>query len=153
MRLVLQRVSSASVTVAGVQRAAIGRGLMVLAGLFETDTDADLAWAAEKVVELRIFEDDQRKMNRSVRDVGGSILLVPNFTLAADARKGRRPSFDRAMRPERSAGEFDRFAAMVAQRGVPVQTGVFRAEMQVALVNDGPITIVLDSPGGGERPG
>lgn len=145
MKLVIQRVSSASVTVDGAVRASIDRGLLVLAGLTDTDADADLEWCAGKVAELRIFEDEQGKMNRSVAEVGGAVLLVPNFTLAGDARKGRRPSFDRAMKPELAAPAFDRFAAMVAARGVPVQTGVFRAHMNVSLVNDGPVTILLDS--------
>ncbi len=145
MILVIQRVSSASVVVGGEERAAIGRGLLALVGLTQTDTDADLEWSAAKLAELRIFEDDAGKMNRSVAEVGGSILLVPNFTLAGDARKGRRPSFDRAMRPELAAPAFERFAAMVAARGAPVRTGVFRARMRVSLVNDGPITILLDS--------
>jgi D-tyrosyl-tRNA(Tyr) deacylase len=145
MKLVIQRVASASVTVDGAVRASIDRGLLVLAGLTDTDADADLEWCAGKVAELRIFEDEQGKMNRSVAEVGGAVLLVPNFTLAGDARKGRRPSFDRAMKPELAAPAFDRFAAMVAARGVPVQTGVFRAHMNVSLVNDGPVTILLDS--------
>lgn len=151
MRLVLQRVLSASVTVDGALHAAIGRGLLVLAGLEEADTDATLAWAADKVVNLRIFDDAQGRMNLAAGDVpGAGILLVPNFTLAGDARKGRRPSFDRAMRPERAGPMFDRLARLVrdaAGPAVAVRTGVFRAAMQVALVNDGPVTIILDSPG------
>ena len=145
MILVIQRVSSASVVVDDQERARIDRGLLVLVGLTQADTDADLEWSAGKLVEIRIFEDEAGKMNRSVAEVGGSILLAPNFTLAGDARKGRRPSFDRAMRPELAAPAFERFAAMVAARGVPVQTGVFRAHMHVSLVNDGPVTILLDS--------
>ncbi|MGH7132747.1 MAG: D-aminoacyl-tRNA deacylase [Phycisphaerales bacterium] len=146
MRVVIQRVSKASVTVEGAVRAEIGQGLMVLVGLFTGDDEAQLAWMADKLPDLRIFEDAQGKMNLSVRDVGGGILLVPNFTLAGDARKGRRPGFDQAMRPELSQPMFEKFAAMVAAHGVPVQTGVFRAHMDVALVNDGPITLVLDAP-------
>lgn len=145
MKCVLQRVSSASVTVDGTLRASINRGLLILAGLLATDTDADLAWMASKMADLRIFEDPAGKMNLSIKEVGGAILLVPNFTLAADARKGRRPSFDAAMKPEQAAPAFDRFAAMLTAQGIPIQTGVFRAEMSVALVNDGPITILLDS--------
>lgn len=149
MRTVLQRVLSASVTVDGVVRASIDQGLLVLVGLEAIDTDTQLAWMAEKLPNLRIFEDDQGKMNRSVLDVGGSILLVPNFTLAGDATKGRRPSFDRAMRPEQSEPMFHKFVAMVSgtfPEASRVQTGVFRADMKVALINDGPITIVLDAP-------
>ncbi len=157
MRTVLQRVLSASVTVDGVVRVSINQGLLALVGLEATDTDAQLAWMAEKLPNLRIFEDDQGKMNRSVLDVGGSILLVPNFTLAGDCAKGRRPSFDRAMRPELSEPMFQKFVAMVAKAlpetsatsdpyAARVQTGVFRADMKVALINDGPITLVLDAP-------
>lgn len=145
MRLVIQRVSEASVTVDGTERARIGLGLLVLCGLFTDDTDTDLRWAADKLPVLRIFEDPAEKMNLSVKDVGGGIILVPNFTLAGDARQGRRPAFDRAMRPELAGPAFDRFASMVAESGVPVGTGVFRAHMRVALVNNGPVTIVLDS--------
>jgi len=145
MKCVLQRVSSASVTVDGSVRASVSRGLLILAGLLSTDTDADLAWMASKIAALRIFEDPAGKMNLSVKDIAGAILLVPNFTLAADARKGRRPSFDAAMKPEQAAPAFDRFAAMLAAHNIPIQTGVFRAHMSVSLVNDGPITIILDS--------
>lgn len=145
MKCILQRVSSASVTVDGTLRASIDRGLLIFAGLLSTDTDADLAWMASKVADLRIFEDAAGKMNLSVKEVAGAILLIPNFTLAADARKGRRPSFDAAMKPEQAAPAFDRFATMLAAHNIPIQTGVFRAHMSVALVNDGPITILLDS--------
>lgn len=146
MKLVIQRVASASVTVDGAVRASIDRGLLVLAGLTDTDADADLEWCAGKVAELRIFEDEQGKMNRSVAEVGGAVLLVPNFTLAGDARKGRRPSFDNAMHPERAEPMFAALTAAVSAHGVPVQTGVFRASMRVHLVNDGPVTIVVESP-------
>lgn len=118
---------------------------MVLVGLVEGDGDAALGWASEKLVHLRIFEDQLGKMNRSVADVGGQILLVPNFTLAGEAAKGRRPSFDKAMKPELAGPMFDRFAELVAGLGVGVQTGRFRAHMVVTLVNDGPVTILLDS--------
>ena len=146
MRCVIQRVSSASVEVEGVLRAsAPGGGLLVLAGLEETDTSEDLRWMSEKVAHIRIFADEQGKMNKSVIDVGGTIVLVPNFTLAGDAARGRRPSFDKAMKPERSEGEFAAFVEMVRAIHPRVETGVFRADMKVALVNDGPITIWLDS--------
>lgn len=159
MRCVIQRVSAASVVVEGAERARTGRGLCVLAGLFETDTDRDLTWSAEKIANLRIFEDAEGKMNLSVRDLaaltphdaattpGVGILLIPNFTLAGDARKGRRPSFDLAMKPERAGPMFDRFAELLRQHAapVPVATGVFRADMKVTLTNEGPVTIVLDS--------
>jgi D-tyrosyl-tRNA(Tyr) deacylase len=159
MILVIQRVTSATVVAhvegAPATRATIGPGLLVLVGILTTDTEADLAWCAAKIADLRIFEDAAGKMNLSVRDmlaareagaVPGGVMLVPNFTLAADASKGRRPSFDRAMRPELAQPLFERFAALVAQQGVPVATGVFRAHMEVTLTNDGPITLIVQSP-------
>jgi D-aminoacyl-tRNA deacylase len=146
MRCVLQRVSSASVEVEGTIRgSAPGVGLLVLAGLEETDCPEDVRWMAEKIAHLRIFPDDQGKMNRSVVDVGGTIVLVPNFTLAGEAARGRRPSFDRAMKPERSEGEFASFVSAVRAIHPLVESGVFRAHMNVTLVNDGPVTIWLDS--------
>lgn len=146
MRLVIQRVLNASVTVDGVVRGAIERGLMVLAGFVDGDTEQVLDWAAEKIVELRIFPDAAGKMNLSVRDARGGVLLVPNFTLAGDASKGRRPGFDRAIKPELASPLFDALCDRVAARGVDVHRGVFRAHMHVALVNDGPVTLVVDSP-------
>jgi D-tyrosyl-tRNA(Tyr) deacylase len=127
-----------------------GPGLLVLAGLEAADTEEDLKWMAEKIANLRIFPDDAGKMNRSVIDAGGAVVLVPNFTLAGEAARGRRPSFDNAMKPELSESAFARFAQMVGALGVRVEMGVFRAHMNVSLVNDGPITIWLDS---GERGG
>lgn len=147
MRCVVQRVSSASVVVEGRVVGEIARGLLLLVGIEQADTEARVAWLADKATNLRIFEDAQGKMNLSVKDARGAILLVPNFTVAGDARKGRRPSFDNAMRPEMSEPMFQRLVAALAAQGVPVQTGVFRAEMKVTLVNDGPITIWLDSAG------
>jgi D-tyrosyl-tRNA(Tyr) deacylase len=148
MKAVIQRVSSASVAVDGREVAALGNGLMVLVGLETADTAADVAWLAEKLAGIRIFEDAAGKMNLSVRDVGGAILLVPNFTLAGDARKGRRPSFDGAMRPELAEPMFQELVVAVRGLGVPVRTGVFRAHMRVSLVNDGPVTILLESAAG-----
>lgn len=148
MKAVLQRVASASVVVDGVVRAQTAPekyGLLVLAGLEESDTREDAAWMAEKIAHIRIFADEAGKMNRSVIDVGGTIVLVPNFTLAGDAVKGRRPSFDRAMRPERSEGEFEHFVGLMRALAPDVQSGVFRAHMEVRLLNDGPITMLLDS--------
>lgn len=145
MKLVIQRVLSARVEVDAAVVGSIDAGLMVLAGLVESDTDADLVWSSDKLVNLRIFEDDRGKMNRSVLDVGGGLLLVPNFTLAGDAAKGRRPSFDRAMKPDLAGPMFDRLAGLSRAAGVRTETGVFRAHMLVTLVNDGPVTIVLDS--------
>jgi D-tyrosyl-tRNA(Tyr) deacylase len=148
MKAVVQRVSSASVDVDGGRVATIGRGLLVLVGIEQTDDPGDRAWLAEKLPNLRVFEDAEGKMNLSVADTRGEILLVPNFTIAGDARKGRRPSFDKAMRPERAEPEFNLLAAAIGASGVPVRTGIFRATMAVSLVNDGPVTILLDSRAG-----
>ncbi len=146
MRSVIQRISSAQVEVEGSIRARCeGPGLLILAGLEAADTDDDLKWTAEKIAHLRIFPDDAGKMNRSVIDVGGTVVLVPNFTLAGEAARGRRPSFDNAMKPELSEPAFAKFAQTLAALGPPVETGVFRAHMNVTLTNDGPITIWLDS--------
>ncbi len=144
MRAVVQRVARASVSCEGITRA-VGRGLTVLVGIYETDTERDRLWLADKLPNLRIFTDDAGKMNLSTLDIAGSILLVPNFTVAGDARKGRRPSFDGAMRPERAALEFDLLAADLRARSVRVQTGFFGGDMLVEILNDGPVTIILDS--------
>ena len=145
MRAVVQRVSKASVTVAGERISAIQRGLMVLVGSEREDEDADLHYIARKLIQLRIFNDEEGKLNRSVVDIGGAILLVSQFTLMADTRKGRRPSYIRAMRPEEAASMIASLASLIAARGVSVQTGVFGAHMMVDLVNDGPVTIIIDS--------
>lgn len=151
MRAVVQRVSRASLTVDGVERAAVPvetGGLVVLVGLEESDAPADRDWMADKVVNLRIFPDADGKMNRSVLDAGGAVMLVPNFTLAGSAQRGRRPSFDRAMRPERSEGEFALLVEEVRRLCPRVSVGVFRAHMELSLTNDGPVTILLDSRAG-----
>ncbi|MGA0039360.1 MAG: D-aminoacyl-tRNA deacylase [Pirellulales bacterium] len=146
MRGVIQRVSRASVTIAGVEMASIGPGLMVLAGVEEGDTTADIDWLASKVVAMRIFADEAGKMNRSVGDIGGEILVVSQFTLHASTKKGNRPSFLRAAKPEQAIPLYERFLAMVERGlGKPAQAGVFAADMAVSLVNDGPVTIVVDS--------
>ena len=145
MRAVVQRVLRASVEVGGSVAAEIGPGLLALVGVERADGEAEAAWMAEKLAHLRVFEDGAGKMNRSLLETGGSLLLVPNFTVAGSARKGRRPSFDGAMRPEGAEPLLGRLAALVAGHGVPVQTGVFGAHMLVSLVNDGPVTIWLDS--------
>lgn len=145
MRVLVQRVSEASVRVDEDVVGAIERGLLLLVGIHGTDTDAELEWMANKCVALRIFEDDQGKMNRSVKDVGGQCLVVSQFTLYGDARKGNRPSFIEAGPPEMAAAACDRFAAMIRdrlQRSVP--TGRFGADMKVSLVNDGPVTLWLE---------
>ncbi len=127
----------------------IGAGLLVLLGVAQGDTEREAAWVADKIANLRIFEDDGGKMNLSVQEIGGGVLVVSQFTLLADCRKGRRPSFIGAAPPE----EADRLYRMVAERlreaGLPVETGLFQARMQVSLVNDGPVTIVLETPGSG----
>lgn len=145
MRCVVQRVSQASVTVAGKVTGQIGPGVMVLVGVQEGDTDKDVQYMADKVPNLRIFEDSQEKMNLSVKDVGGAILAVSQFTLYGDARGGRRPSFITAARPEAANARYEALVAAWRSQGLQVETGVFRAHMEVALVNDGPVTLLLDS--------
>jgi len=145
MRAVLQRVSSAHVEVDGRSVGAIGRGLLVLLGVAAGDTEADVTSLADKITGLRIFEDDDGKMNLSVADVGGEILAVSQFTLLADCRKGRRPGFSAAAPPERARELYDCFVRLLRQRGFKTPTGVFQADMAVHLVNDGPVTLLLDS--------
>jgi D-aminoacyl-tRNA deacylase len=146
MRAVVQRVRNARVTVDGVVVGAIGRGMLVLVGVTDGDGADDRDWLARKLVNLRIFDDDAGVMNKSIIDAGGDILAVSQFTLYASTRKGHRPSWSAAARPEIAKPLFDAFvAALVAALGKPVATGVFGAHMDVALVNDGPVTIVLDS--------
>ncbi len=145
MRCVVQRVTSSSVTVNGETSGAIGAGLMVLIGVSVDDTEADLRYMAEKVPNLRIFDDENGVMNRSVLDVGGSILAVSQFTLYGDARGGRRPSYIRAAKPDKADALYEQLIARWREKGVHVETGVFRTDMKVALVNDGPVTILLDS--------
>ncbi|MDB5271484.1 MAG: D-tyrosyl-tRNA(Tyr) deacylase [Hymenobacter sp.] len=147
MRLVIQRVSQASVTVDGQVTGQIGAGLLVLAGFAPTDNSTSLAWMCRKLVQLRIFGDENGQMNRSVQDIGGQILVVSQFTLLADARKGNRPSYIGAAPPAVAEPLYAQFVAMVAaELGQPVPTGIFGADMKVSLLNDGPVTIVLDSP-------
>ncbi|MFN3630280.1 MAG: D-aminoacyl-tRNA deacylase [Casimicrobiaceae bacterium] len=146
MRLLIQRVSEARVDVAGATVGAIGHGLLVFVGITHEDDETVAAWLADKLVKLRIFEDEAGKMNRSVIDVGGGVLAVSQFTLYGDARSGNRPSFTAAARPEHARPLFERFVDLVAERlGRAVPTGRFGADMQVHLVNDGPVTIWLDS--------
>lgn len=145
MRAVVQRVSSASVTVDDRTVGQIGPGLLVLLGVSTTDASADADYLAEKIAGLRIFEDDTGKMNRSVADIGGAILAVSQFTLCGDARRGRRPSFDAAAPPEHARALYDRFVAQIRHHGLACETGQFQATMAVALVNHGPVTILLDS--------
>lgn len=145
MRAVIQRVEQASVSVEGEIRGQIGAGFLVLIGVEEGDGDADFKYIADKVPNLRVFEDDQGKMNRSLLDVGGEVLAVSQFTLLGDARGGRRPSFITAARPETADPMYERLVADWRARGIRVETGVFGAHMKVSLVNDGPVTILLDS--------
>lgn len=146
MRLVYQRVKNARVDIEGETVASIGAGALLLLGVCPEDTEADGALLARKAVELRVFCDQADKMNLSLLDVGGSALLVSNFTLYADCRHGRRPAFTGAARPEQAQPLVERFAAQLREAGVKdVQTGVFGADMQVSLLNDGPVTIWLDT--------
>ena len=145
MRCVVQRVTASSVTVNGEVSGAIGPGLMVLIGVSVDDTEADLKYMTEKVPNLRIFDDENGVMNRSVLDVGGSILAVSQFTLYGDARGGRRPSYIRAAKPDKADRLYEQLIARWREKGIHVETGVFRTEMKVSLVNDGPVTILLDS--------
>jgi len=145
MRCVVQRVTEASVTVNGETAGAVGPGLMVLIGVSAEDTDADLKYMAEKVPNLRIFDDENGVMNRSVIDTGGSILAVSQFTLYGDARGGRRPSYIRAAKPDEANALYERLVAAWRAKGIHVETGRFRTDMKVSLVNDGPVTILIDS--------
>ena len=145
MRAVVQRVSEASVTIDGHTAGRISRGLLVLLGVAEGDTESDLLYMAEKVPGLRIFEDEAGKMNRSLLDEGGSLLVISQFTLLGDARGGRRPSFIAAARPEIAASMYQALVERWRGEGIKVETGAFGAEMNVSLVNHGPVTILLDS--------
>jgi len=144
VRIVLQRVTAASVAVGGKIIGKIDHGVLVLVGVGHDDTDEDARWLAHKTVELRIFQDDQQKMNRSLIDVGGSALIVSQFTLLGDCRKGRRPAFTDAAPPELAERLYLRFSEFISQRGIDVQLGIFAADMTVSLVNDGPVTLVID---------
>ncbi|NIQ97462.1 MAG: D-tyrosyl-tRNA(Tyr) deacylase [Desulfuromonadales bacterium] len=145
MRAVIQRVSSARVEVDGETVGEIGRGVAVLLGVAEGDSERDAVWLADKVAGLRIFEDNEGKMSLSVRDVDGGALVVSQFTLLGDCRKGRRPSFSRAAAPQEADALYERCVHLLRERGIEVATGVFRAMMDVHLVNEGPVTLLLDS--------
>lgn len=145
MRAVLQRVSEAQVRVDGGIVGEIGRGLLVLLGVGQGDSVADARYLAEKTAGLRIFEDAQGKMNLSVEEVGGAVLVVSQFTLYGDCRQGRRPGFSAAAPPDLANALYERFVGLLRERGLSVATGVFQAEMAVTLVNDGPVTLLLDS--------
>ena len=145
MRCVIQKVTHADVVVEGETVGKIGDGFMVLLGAENGDTEADARYCAEKIAGLRVFEDENDKMNLSLADVGGSVLLVSQFTLLADARHGRRPDFIQAARPEVAEPLCDTVKAIIESKGIHVETGCFRTHMQVSLLNDGPVTILLDS--------
>lgn len=145
MRVVLQRSKQASVTVDGVIKGAIDSGLVLLVGVTHEDTEQDAAWLAEKIVHLRIFEDESGKMNQSLLERGGSILSVSQFTLYGDCKKGRRPNFMKAAAGAQAEGLYNAFNRLIREKGVQVETGVFGAMMDVSLVNDGPVTLILDT--------
>ncbi len=145
MRAVVQRVSQASVKVDDTTVGAIGVGLLVLLGVSKHDTATSAEYLVEKILGLRVFEDDEGKMNLSVRDVGGAVLLVSQFTLLGDVRRGKRPSFDDAARPEQAKALYEYVMARIREENVECATGEFQAQMQVSLVNEGPVTILLDS--------
>ncbi len=143
MRAVLQRVKHGRVTIEGNVNAEIGQGFVILLGIGPTDTEENLLAAARKIALIRVFEDDQRKMNRSILDIGGSAVVVSQFTLYADTRKGNRPSFTDAAPPALASALVDKFVQFLRDQGVPTQTGIFGADMLVDISNDGPVTIIL----------
>lgn len=146
MRIVIQRVSEAAVSIGGAEHARIGGGLLILLGVADGDTAADAEWLSSKVSGMRIFSDADGKMNLSVTDTGGEVLVISQFTLHADTKKGNRPSFIRAAKPETAIPLYETFVAELGkQLGKPVLTGVFGADMQVSLINDGPVTIIMDT--------
>lgn len=149
MRLVIQRVKEASVTIDGNVKSQIGKGLLVLVGVCAEDTEEDATWLAKKTASLRIFDDENGVMNKSIIDAGGNILAISQFTLLADCRKGNRPSYIRAARPEQAVPLYDRYCAgLESALGRPVARGIFGADMKVSLINDGPVTILLESRDG-----
>jgi len=145
VRAVVQRVSRASVTVEGDVVGQVGRGFVVLLGVSREDDEAAADYMADKIAGLRVFEDEAGKMNRSIQEVGGAILAISQFTLYGDVRRGRRPGFDRAGRPEQAEPLYERFVARLREMGLHVETGRFQTHMEVELVNDGPVTILVDS--------
>lgn len=145
MKIVVQRVSQASVKVSGEIVGEISQGLLLLIGIEENDEKEDAEWFAKKVLELRIFSDEEGKMNRSVKDIYGEILCVSQFTLIADYKKGNRPSFIKAAKPEKAVPLFEYFKGLIKSSGLKTESGIFGADMKVSLLNDGPVTIVMDS--------
>ena len=145
MRIVIQRVSEASVKVDGKIVGEIGKGLMLLVGVDENDEKTDADWLVQKVLNLRIFGDEDDKLNLSVKDIAGEILCISQFTLIADYKKGNRPSFIKAAKPDKAVPLFDYFKEEIAKSGLKTESGIFGADMKVSLINDGPVTIVMDS--------
>lgn len=145
MRAIIQRVTRASVTIDGEVRGRIGPGLLILLGVSEDDTGEEARYLAEKCTGLRIFTDENDKMNRSAADIGGSLLVISQFTLYGDCRRGKRPSFIRAARPEKAIPLYETFLAHCRASGLPVESGEFGADMKVELLNDGPVTIIMDT--------
>lgn len=145
MRAVVQRVTKSSVTVDEQIVGAIDKGLMVLLGVEHEDNSDDVKWLVDKIINLRIFEDEEGKMNKSLLDVGGDLLAVSQFTLMGDCRKGRRPSFSNAARPDQANGLYEDFVKLAVEKGVSVETGQFQAHMMVDILNDGPVTLLIDS--------
>lgn len=146
MRAVVQRVARASVTIGGEVRSSIGEGLLILVGIEDADTSEDIEWLSGKIVRMRIFEDEQGVMNRSVAEVGGDIIVVSQFTLHASTKKGNRPSYIKASKPDFAIPMYNQLVAQVERDlGKPIGTGIFGADMQVELLNDGPVTIIIDT--------
>lgn len=145
MRAVIQRTTRASVTIDGKTTGSIGPGLVVLLGIHPEDGAKEIRWMADKIINLRIFEDDEGKMNRSLADTGGEMLIVSQFTLYGDCRKGRRPGYSSAAPPDIAEPLYHTFVEEITSRGIPAATGTFQAAMEVTLVNDGPVTLLLDS--------
>ena len=145
MRAVVQRVDRAEVTVEGNTTGSIGRGILVYLGVHSEDTDKDLEYTVDKVVNLRIFEDENGKMNKSVSDIGGDILVISQFTLYGDTRKGRRPSYNEAASPEKGNDFYEKAVQLIKDRGLKTETGIFGAKMKIDYINHGPVTILVDS--------
>ena len=145
MRVVIQRVSEAKVTINGVINGSIKKGFLILLGIEEEDSQEDISWLIKKIISLRVFSDSNGKMNESIRDQNGSILLISQFTLHASTRKGNRPSFIKAAKPEKAIPLYEHFIGDLRKASIPVETGIFGADMKVQLVNDGPVTILIDS--------
>ena len=145
MKIVVQRVSQASVKVSGEIVGEISQGLLLLIGIEENDEKEDAEWLSKKILDLRIFSDEEGKMNRSVKDINGEILCVSQFTLIADYKKGNRPSFIKAAKPEKAIPLFEYFKGLIKSSGLKTENGIFGADMKVSLLNDGPVTIVMDS--------